>query len=90
MAFNKLKPPKKIKALKAEMRTYKEEPYDDRPRFSIKESELSDVKDWKVGEKYKVVLELEQTGSNIIDYGPDKGKIRGEFKVVGIGTEENE
>ncbi len=88
MAIKKLPPPKKIKKLDAEMVKYTEEAYDNRPRLSIDETELKDVKDWKVKGKYKVVMELEMMGSHIMDYGKDKGKIKGEFKVVGIGLEE--
>lgn len=89
MAMKKLKAPP-IKKLKAEMtKAAINEPYDDRPRISFKETELPEVKDWKIGETYNVIVQCEMMGSSVMDYGNDKGKIRAEFKIVGLGMEEN-
>src|SRR3990167_5073488 len=63
---------------------------DPRPQFSINADEFPDIKDWSVGKKYPVVIEVEMTGSRIGEYGEDKGKLTGEFKICGIASETKE
>lgn len=58
--------------------------FDTRPSIGFDTGELPEVKDWKVGEEYEVILRIKQTGMHEIDFGPMKGKIRGEFTVVGV------
>ena len=61
------------------------------PYFSIELKYLPEAKDWKIGEKYTIMLEIKQTGINI------NSSKRGEygsaqFDVVGISpcTEDDE
>jgi len=56
-----------------------------RPSIEFSELELPEIKDWKIGEKYKVIMEIEQVSVKKKDYGPNKGKICAEFKVHKIG-----
>lgn len=57
---------------------------DPRPSFCLTESVFPQIKDWKVGEKYKLEVEVEQVGSRIDDYGDNKGKMVADFKISGI------
>ncbi len=57
---------------------------DPRPQFSINADLLPAIKDWKTGQKYKLEIEVEQTGSRIETYGDDKGKLVGEFRISGV------
>lgn len=59
------------------------------PTLRLSEEELPDIKDWKVGGKYTITLEVEQTGSHKGDTmmpmmeGESKpAKISAEFKVL--------
>ena len=47
------------------------------PRLRLTESDLEEIKDWKVGEKYKLVLEVTQELKEKID----GEKVRGVFKI---------
>lgn len=67
-----------------------DETYDGRPDINFTEKELPEIKDWKVGEKYTVELEIEQTGMNIIGYGKDKGKMSATFKISKVGVEDKD
>lgn len=50
------------------------------PMLDLKESDLPQVKDWQVGKRYRVILEVEQTGLN---KGYDgNGPVRATFKVL--------
>ena len=65
------------------------------PTFSLSEKDLPEMKDWKVGDKYTLVIEVEMTkmmqGSEYPMYGtpPDK-TIKGNFKVTSVAVEEND
>lgn len=64
------------------------------PEFSIGLKHLPEAKDWKVGNKYKVTLELEQTGLSIKEKkDADEFDInwgnRAEFNIIGIEVQEN-
>jgi hypothetical protein len=61
---------------------------DPRPEFSVNAEEFPAIKDWSVGKKYKMEIEVEMTGSRIGDWGDDKGKLTGSFKICGIMAEE--
>lgn len=62
--------------------------YDNRPSFEISEKMLPEIKNWKVGEKYMLVVEVEQKSLSIKDHGPEKGKLCGYFKITKIGTKD--
>lgn len=89
-----MKPPKMImipdsKMVKDEFSSSKaKREVDPRPEFSITADALPAIKDWSVGKKYMVEMEVEMTGSRIEDYGDDKGKLKGQFKISGIMPEE--
>ena len=57
---------------------------DPRPEFTITADTLPAIKDWSVGKKYKLEIEVEMTGSRIEDWGDDKGKLKCNFKISGI------
>lgn len=85
-----MKPPKMImipdsKMVKDEFSSSKaKREVDPRPEFSITAESLPAIKDWSVGKKYMVEMEVEMTGSRIEDWGDDKGKLKGNFKICGI------
>lgn len=65
------------------------------PTFQLDDEDLPDLKDWKVGEKYTLIMEVEQTsmrqGSEWQgDNSKDKNKIRATFKILKVGVEEPE
>ena len=63
---------------------------DPRPEFSVIEEVLPAIKDWSVGKKYMLEIEVEMTGSRIEDWGDDKGKLKASFKISGIKVEEED
>ena len=63
---------------------------DPRPSFSVNADEFPDIKDWSVGKKYKMEIEAEMTGSSIGEWGEDKGKLTGTFRISGIMSDDNE
>ncbi len=95
-----MKPPKKVKltvipsskdedmhTLKSEAKEPKINTYDPRPQFSIGVDEFPEIKDWVTGKKYKLEIEVEQTGSRIKDWGNNKGKLEGTYKITKIGSD---
>jgi hypothetical protein len=62
---------------------------DPRPQFSINAEEFPAIADWSVGKKYKIEIEVEMTGCRIGEWGDDKGKMTGEFKICGIMADED-
>jgi hypothetical protein len=64
--------------------------YDERPNIRFTETELPDIKNWAISKKYKLVVEVEMNGIRKEEYGSNKGKITGDFKVIKVGVEEKE
>lgn len=62
---------------------------DPRPEFSINAEEFPAIKDWSVGKKYKLEIEVEMTGCRIGEWGDDKGKMTSSFKICGIMSDED-
>ena len=54
------------------------------PRLCLDEDDLKDVKDWKVGETYYLVIAVKETGSHVKTYGPEQGQISAEFAVMNV------
>jgi len=63
---------------------------DPRPEFSVTEEVMPQIKDWVVGKKYRMEVEVEMVGSRIEDWGDDKGKLKANFKISGIGEDSDE
>jgi len=59
------------------------------PTFSLKASQLPEIKDWSVGKKYKMEIEVEMIGSNKDEYS-EKQELSGRFKITKIGVEKEE
>lgn len=57
---------------------------DPRPSFTITVDELPQIKEWSVGKKYTLEIEVEMTGSRIEDWGENKDKLTASFRVSGI------
>jgi len=51
------------------------------PSLHLEEKDLPELKGWKVGNKYKINLEVEQTGSQIDEYDGQR-KQRATFKIL--------
>lgn len=64
------------------------------PTFSIDDEDLPDIKDWEVGEKYVIVMEVEQLSKRQGqewqgDNNKDK-RVHATFKITKIGVDEPE
>lgn len=64
--------------------------WDNRPSISFSESQLPEIKKWNVGEKYVLEVTVEMNGIRQEDYGEEKGKYVGNFKVTSVKAEEEE
>lgn len=82
-AMKKLPSKVKSKEIKSELNNY-----DPRPRITISESVLPEIKSWSLNEKYKLAIEVEMTGTRIEDWGNEKGKAIANFTVTKIGISE--
>lgn len=65
------------------------------PTISFTEEDLPEIKDWKVGDKYFLVMEVEQIslrqGSEWQGEEDDKAKeTRATFKILSVGVNEGE
>lgn len=59
------------------------------PSFSLTETQLPEAKDWQVGKKYTLEVEVEMVGSNINEYSKDK-TVSYSFNIVKVGAEMDE
>ena len=80
--------PKKSEKEKKESRMEESEEYkeDLRPQITFTEQQLPEIKDWNVGKKYSITLEMEQISARTDDYGHNKGKQSASFKITKVGT----
>lgn len=55
-----------------------------KPTFSLDDKDLPDIKEWKVGGKYKIMLEVEQVGADKGDPWDDgeSKRLNGRFKIL--------
>jgi chromatin remodeling complex protein RSC6 len=60
--------------------------YDFPNMVSLNDTELPEIKEWKVGEKYKIELEVEQISMR----KKDDGKMCAEFKILSAEAEKEE
>ena len=56
------------------------------PSFSLTEKDLPEMKDWQVGKKYKLQMEVEMVASSKNEYG--NSQMSGRFKIHKIGEKE--
>lgn len=54
------------------------------PRLTLDEDDLKEVKDWKVGETYYLVIAVKEIGSHVKQYGQEAGKIESHFAVTSV------
>ena len=59
------------------------------PSFSINEKQLPDIKNWKVGEKYEMEIEVEMTSISKSQYRTGE-PITASLKVTKIGVTDTE
>jgi len=64
--------------------------FDPRPEFRIGEDEFPQIKEWVTGKKYKLEIEVEQVGGRIEDWGDQKGKLVGSYKITKIGSDNDQ
>jgi hypothetical protein len=76
----------KMRTLTAEKHPIYDEPVRPLPSFSLTEKELPEIKDWKVGEKYTLMMEVEQVSASKDEYS--KGPLTARFKICKIGEKE--
>ncbi len=61
-----------------------------KPSIRLTQKDLPAIKDWKVGGKYTIVLEVEQTSAEKGDeYSDDKG-LSARFKILKAHTDEDD
>ena len=54
--------------------------YSEKPTLTLTVKELPELKEWEVGKKYKILIEVEQVGINKDEYG--EHGTTGRFKVL--------
>jgi len=52
------------------------------PTLELTSKQVPEVKDWKVGGKYTITVQIEQTSMNKSQYGSDTESVRCSFKVL--------
>lgn len=60
--------------------------FNPQPTLQIGEDILPEVKDWKVDSTYNLTIQVKMTGLNTDEYGPQKGKTNGSFRITKIGV----
>lgn len=55
-----------------------------KPTVSFSAKQLPELKNWKVGSKYQLVLEVEQKSLREESYGKNKGELKGSFEVLNV------
>jgi hypothetical protein len=55
------------------------------PTFSVDETQLPEAKTWKIGKKYKVMVEVLMAGSRV-----EGKKNKHEFKMLSIGVHDSD
>lgn len=70
--------------------SHEEKPYKKpKPRFDLTEDELPEIKNWTVGKKYKIVLNVEMVSqSKERDWNDEDDKHRASFKINKASAEE--
>ena len=53
--------------------------------FSLRESDLPELKDWKIGGKYTITMEVEQVSASKPESG--KGEMDARFKILSVESE---
>lgn len=59
-----------------------------KPTITFTEKELPEIKDWKVGKKYELVVSVEMVGLEKDEW--DKNKLSARFKVNRVEQEEDD
>lgn len=54
----------------------------EKPSFSIDATTLPAIKDWKVGKKYQIILDVEQTSLSKDEYSEGDNTLRARFKIL--------
>lgn len=57
----------------------------ERTMLCVDEKDLKEIKNWQVGKKYKLMVDVEMTGLKKSEYG--EKNMRGEFRINKIKTE---
>ena len=58
--------------------------------ISITETELPEIKEWKIGEEYEISIKIKQTGMRIEDWGKNKGKVVAQFEIIEMESEDED
>lgn len=64
------------------------DPYFYLPSFSLTEKQFPPLKDWKVGKKYKMEIEVEQVSMSKNEYADRDEPLTARFKIHKVGEEE--
>jgi len=62
---------------------------DERPSLCFNDDQLPEIKEWKVGSKYKLIVEVEMTSCNIRKQ-KDVDRTYGDFKVLAVAANPEE
>lgn len=61
--------------------------FNPQPHLSIEETYLPEIKSWSIDGEYDLKIKVKMTGIRTEDYGSEKGKVKGDFKITSIGLE---
>lgn len=64
--------------------------YNPQPSICISEEFLPEIKSWSIDGEYDLRIKVKMTGIRTEDYGSEKGKVKGDFKITSIGLEKAE
>lgn len=86
-----------IRAKKVNIENEEKSVYEERkPEFNLSENDLEDIKDWEVGKKYTITMEVEniskEKGMPYYIVGNEKEKkdmIRSRFKIISIKSKKD-
>ncbi len=59
------------------------------PEFTLDVSQLPEMKDWEVGKKYDLEVQVEMTGMNKSQYDTEN-KLKGSFKILKVSIGEDD
>ena len=54
------------------------------PEIHVTSKDLPEIKDWKVGKKYNLMVEAEQVGLHKDMYGDNKNEVSARFRITSI------
>lgn len=86
-SMKKLAAPKPVKKSNSNKGVEVVSEYDERPTLSFYQSQLPPISKWNLEDEYHLIIKVKMTGARLEEYGSKKGEMRGEFKVLAVGVD---